>query len=73
LSWAWREERGRERKGDGPKREGKRSWAREREREWAELMNGFSIFLFSKILNSADFCLFHCEITKAPKIIKFFV
>jgi hypothetical protein len=35
--------------------------------------NGFSIFLFSKILNSIDFCLFHCEITRAPKIIKFFV
>jgi hypothetical protein len=48
-------------------------WLGQRKRgAWAELMNGFSIFFFSKILNSADFCLFHCEITRAPKIIKFF-
>jgi hypothetical protein len=46
----------------------------QRERgEWAELVNGFSFFFFSKILISADFCLFHYEITRAAKIINIFV
>jgi hypothetical protein len=33
----------------------------------------FSNFCFSKILNSTSFCLFHCELFRAPKMIKIFV
>jgi hypothetical protein len=62
---------------------GKGRWAEERgkkelgrrERKGVARANEW-IFHFSsflKILNNADFCLFHCEITKAPKIINFFV
>jgi hypothetical protein len=50
------------------------SWAGgERVRKWAELEDGFSFLFFSKISNSTKFCLFHCELTRAPKIINIFV
>jgi hypothetical protein len=33
----------------------------------------FSFYSFMKILNSIKFCLFYCEISRAPKILKIFV
>jgi hypothetical protein len=52
----------------------KRNWAGgERDRKWAELVDGFSFLFFSKISNSTRFYLFHYELTRAPKIINFFV
>jgi hypothetical protein len=31
------------------------------------------VFLFLKILNSAEICLFYCELIIAPKMMKIFV
>jgi hypothetical protein len=44
---------------------------KERKRSGPSRWNSFSIFFFSKILNSTKVCLFHCELFRAPKMIKF--
>jgi hypothetical protein len=65
------------RKGEGEVGQGrageKKLGRGERDRKWAERLDGFSFLYFSKIPNSISFCLFYCELFRAPKILKFFV
>jgi hypothetical protein len=51
---------------------GRASKLGQKEKERSGLGVEFSLYSFLKILNSTEFCLFHCEISRAPKNIENF-